>query len=72
MFAIQRGIRMTYLAWCYCELKDERFYYAYSAEMSVTEFAWRVSEKVGHGVLPAETIGIHREKELIGLRAEHI
>lgn len=50
------GIRMTYLAWCYCELKDERFYYAYSAEMSVTEFAWRVSEKDGHEVLPAETI----------------
>ena len=63
---------MPYLAWCYCELKTEKYYFAYSAEMPVVEFAWRVSEKVGHEILPAETIGIHREKELIELHAEHI
>ena len=63
---------MSYFAWCYCEIKDEKYYYAYSAEMSVAEFAWRVSEKVGHEVLSAETVVIHREKDLIEFRAEHI
>ena len=65
---------MSYLAWCYCEFKGEKehYYYAYANEMSVAEFARKVSEKVGYSVLQGETIGIHREKELIEIRAEHI
>lgn len=65
---------MSYLAWCYCEFKNgkEYYYYAYSTEMSVAEFAFKVSEKVGYKVIPGETIGIHREKDLIEFRAEHI
>lgn len=65
---------MSYLAWCYCEFKGETeiFYYAYSHEMSAAEFARKVSEKVGYEVLPGEAIGIHREKDLIEVRAEHI
>ena len=63
---------MSYLAWCYCEISEEHYYYAYANEMSVTEFAHRVSEKVGHNVMPGETVGINREKELIELQADHI
>ena len=65
---------MSYLAWCYCEFKNDKdqYYYAYSTEMSAAEFAFKVSEKVGYTVVPGETIGIHREKELIEFHAEHI
>ncbi len=62
---------MSHLAWCYCELSNDKYYSAYSVEKSVTELAWRVPEKIGYDVLYSETIGIHREGGSLEFRAEH-
>ena len=61
---------MVYLAWCYFD--GNGYYYAYTNEMSISEFAGRLSSKLGGYVPIGGIVGISRDKELLELRAKHI
>lgn len=61
---------MVYLAWCYFD--GNSYYYAYTNEMSMAEFAGSLSLKLGTEVPLGGIIGLNRDKELLELHAKHI
>lgn len=61
---------MVYLAWCYFD--GDSYYYAYTNEMSMTEFAGKLSTELRRDVPVDGIVGISRDKDLLELRAIHI
>ena len=61
---------MVYLAWCYFD--GDSYYYAYTNEMSVSEFANRLSLKLNNEIPTGGIVGVSRDKDLLELQAKHI
>lgn len=52
------------IAWYYYDTDKQKGFYANSWEMSVTDFAIRVSEKLGYGVKPEQISACDDKKKM--------